>query len=297
MKLNPAIVLKGINKTFGKSSVLKNISGEIQKGQTVGLLGRNGEGKTTLFRIMLDILTPDNGSVWINNHSTDGSGRIRLKIGYVPERPMFHDFMNVRQVLHFRSGIFPTWDIRKEKELSTRLRLDPETRISGASKGTIAKLAWVCATAHNPEVLLLDEPTSGLDPLIRDSVLSQMVRELAEEGKTIFVANHHMEELINVLDEVWVLSDGVIAKKYSVDRLREDAVRIIGRLKSSDSLVPHEFKIFEEHRSGDFVRWAVLDPETRMRIESLGLLEQMEMEPLSLEAAFKLLLMREDSYV
>jgi len=287
--MSTTIELEGIQKSFGKKSVLRGISGTIDEGKVVGLLGRNGEGKTTLFRIMLDILAADGGRVSILDMSPDRSSRIRLKVGYVPERPSFHEFMTVQQVLNFRENLFPTWNREKAERMAKELELDLTTGMKGASKGTLAKTAWICATAHNPAVLLLDEPTSGLDALVRDSLLTHLVGELAEEGKTIFVANHHMEELSNVLDEVWVLSGGRIRNSYAMDQMRQGACRITGRLKQADAVIP-DLPIVEEHRSGGLVRWPTVDASAVRRIREMAILDSMETEALPAETAFKLLL-------
>lgn len=284
-----AIVMNDLRKHFGGHAVLNGVSGAIEEGKVVGLLGRNGEGKTTLFRILLDILSADSGSASMMGEPPDGSGSIRRKVGYVPERPAFHEFWSVEQALKFRAGLFPTWDWEKTLRMAREMDLDLKTRIRGASKGTLAKVAWICATAHNPKLLLLDEPTSGLDALVRDSVLSRFVSELAEEGRTIFVANHRMEELLAVLDEVWVLSHGVISRKFALEDLRRHAVRVTGKLKTA-AAAPAGLSVVEEMRTGDVVRWLVIDSATVEKIRELSILDPMECEPLPPETAFKLLL-------
>lgn len=285
--MNPAIILDNVKKSFEKKHVLKGISGRIDQGKVVGLLGRNGEGKTTLFRIMLDILAADSGSISILGDSPNGTGKIRSIVGYIPERPSFHEFMKVEDVLRLRAGFFPSWNWKKAHEMASKLILDEKTSIKGASKGALAKLAWICATAHNPRVLFLDEPTSGLDAVIRDSVLSHFVREMTEEGKTILVTNHHMEELLGVLDEIWMIAGGVIQNSYTIEELRQHSFRVTGRLKSS-ATIPHA--IVEEHRIGDLVRWLVVDKQTLYEIRQNELLENLETESLPLETTFKLLL-------
>lgn len=284
---DPVIVMNRLHRSFGKMKVLAGVTGAVERGRAIGLLGENGEGKTTLFRILLDILAPDSGSCAILGRPADGSGRVRLYTGYVPERPLFHEFLTVGGVFKMRERIYPRWDRAKAEGLARRLKLDLAAGVRGASKGTLAKAAWICATAHHPDVLLLDEPTSGLDALVRDSVLTQLVSELADEGKTILVANHRMEEMMTVLDEVWVLGNGIIRERHSLDTLREHGVRITGKLKAE---APADLPVFEEHRSGSLVRWAVLYPETLDRVRDLHLLDQMETEPLPLDVAFKLLL-------
>ncbi len=285
--MSAAIILDNVTKSFGKKSVLKGVSGRIEQGRVVGLLGRNGEGKTTLLRIMLDILSADSGNISILGNSPNGTGKIRGIVGYIPERPSFHEFMNVEDVLRLRAGFFPSWNWDKAQDMAGKLMLDRKTSMKGASKGTLAKLAWICATAHNPSVLFLDEPTSGLDAVIRDSVLTHFVREMTEEGKTILVTNHHMEELLGVLDEVWIIAGGVIQSSHTIEELRQHSFRVIGRLKST-ATIPSA--IVEEQRIGDLVRWLVVDKQMLYEIRKKELLENMETEPLPLETTFKLLL-------
>jgi ABC-2 type transport system ATP-binding protein len=283
------IELEGVRKSFGKKSVLKGISGTLEEGKVAGLLGRNGEGKTTLFRIMLDILAADSGSISVLGHQPDGSSRIRRIAGYIPERPAYHEFMTVEEVLKLRADFFPNWNWDKARKMAAQLELDLLTGIRGASKGTLAKIAWICATAHHPRVLLLDEPTSGLDIVVRDSVLTQLIRELAEEGKTILVANHHMEELLGVLDEVWIMGNGMIAGIHPLERLKHEACRITGRLRAQNGLPPDLF-VIQEQPIGEMVRWLIVEKESLYRIQQLNLLENNSTESLPLETTYKLLL-------
>jgi ABC-2 type transport system ATP-binding protein len=291
--LRDSIVLEHVKKSFAKNQVLKDINGNIAEGSTIGILGRNGEGKTTLFKILLDILVADQGKIKVLNHTPDGSSRIRTIVGYVPERPVFHPFMTVNDSLKFRARLFPHWDHPLMTETARALDLDLSTRIKGASKGTLSKTAWICATAHHPKVLILDEPTSGLDPIVRDALLSQCVREQSTEGKTIVVASHHLEEWLNLLDEIWVMSGGVISGKYKLQELRQNAFRITGRLKNQT--LPAGLSIVEEFRTGDIVQWVTIDPTTREKIQSLSILDQMDAQPLPLESTLKLLLQTENT--
>jgi ABC-type multidrug transport system ATPase subunit len=173
--------------------------------------------------------------------------------------------------------------------MAIRLNLELSTGIKGASKGTLAKTAWICATAFDPDLLFLDEPTSGLDMVIREAVLSHIVKEMAARGKTILIANHHMEELIGLLDELWLLSEGKIQRKISIEELRHSAFRITGRLTKA-AAIPGDLPFIEESRIGELVQWAVSEKESLYRIQQENLLQQMQVEPLPLEAAFRLLL-------
>lgn len=284
-----AVRLEGVTRAFGRKAVLRGVTGSIGRGRVVGLLGRNGEGKTTLFQILLDLLAADSGEIEVLGLRPDGSGRIRQRVGYVPERPVFHESMSVQGVLDFRSRFFEGWRMARAWSLAKQLELDLFAPVRGASKGTLGKLAWVCASAHEPELLFLDEPTSGLDSLVREGLLTQVVQELQASGRTILVANHRMDELAGILDEVWVLSGGVVARRHEVDRLREEACRITARVKpGSPGGAP--WPVPPLRAEGALVEWAVFERRVAEQILASGRVENSDRRPMSVEESLKLLL-------
>ncbi len=284
-----AIIIENVSRSFGKKKILQGISGEVEAGKIVGILGRNGEGKTTLFRILLDLLAADEGNISVLGMQPDGSGKIRKSIGYVPERPAYHEFMKAEDVLKWRASFYPNWNWDTANNMVKRLTIDKSTAIKGASKGTLAKLAWVLACAHHPPVLFLDEPTSGLDTVVREMLLSEFVQQMAAEGKTILVTNHHMDEMLGVLDEVWILSEGKFRERLSMDELRQTAHVVSGRLNGS---VPEDFNVFEKEQIGNLVRWVVMDKITLEKIRQSQILDGLEIQPLPLDSALRALLAR-----
>lgn len=285
--MKDVLEVKGLTKAFGKKEVLKGLDLAAAKGEVVGILGRNGSGKTTLFSILLDLVAADSGEAEILGLRPDGSGRVRGLVGYVPEKPAFHGFMTAREVLEFRASFFPGWDMAKALELCRKLELDTAAKVTAMSKGNLAKLAWVTAVAHNPEILLLDEPTSGLDYLVRDHLLNGLIHELTEGGKTIIVANHRMGEMGGILDRVCVLKGGVIAASYGAAFLSEEAFRAAARLESPVSLPEGVVAL---GGAGALREFAVFG---RKNLETLKLdpaFAGAEISPLSLEDSFKVLL-------
>jgi len=289
MNSNATVCFEGISRSFGGHKVLAGASGKIAAGRVVGLLGRNGEGKTTLLKILLDMLACDGGRAVINGLSPDGSGEIRQHVGYIPERPLFHGFMTAQGVLETRAGFFRNWDMTRAKALASKLELPLGTRVRGMSKGSLAKLTWICAAAHNPKVFFLDEPTSGLDALVRDDILKNLITELTGEGKTILVTNHRMEEMAGVLDAVWVLSGGAIAFASPMEELMRDARHIKLRLKDGAQL-PEISGLTELNREGGFVELAALSGAAEDKLRATGAAETMETAGLSLNKVFSVLL-------
>lgn len=284
-----ALSFENLTRSFGGRRALDGATGAAEEGKVIGLLARNGEGKTTLFRILLDLLAADSGEAEVLGMRPDGSGRIRQAVGYVPERPAFHSFMTVADVLALRAKLFRKWDAARAAALCRRLGLDPEARVEGASKGTLGKLAWACAAAHDPALYLLDEPTSGLDALVREEVLSGLVSELGEAGRTVIVTSHRMDELAGLLDEVWVMAGGRIAAVHSLDSLRAEACVVSGRLRSADAppAVPGAIALPGE---GLARSWAALDKTARERLLACGAIAAPVVEPLPLDKAFSHLL-------
>jgi len=284
-----ALSFSGIVKSFGARRVLDGAAGHAKAGRVVGLLGRNGEGKTTLLKILLDLLEPEAGQVEVLGLRPDGSGKIRQHVGYVPEKPAFHPFMTAGEVLSLRARLFERWDAGRAESLCRRLGLDLTTQIASASKGTLGKLAWVCATAHDPALLLLDEPTSGLDVLVREEVLSGLVAELGEEGKTVLVTSHRMDEFAGLLDEVWVMAQGRLAGCWPVEELREQACVVSGRPKEGSSM-PEISQAVALPQEGPLRAWAILDRRVKERLLGSNVLESIQVESLPLERAFTCLL-------
>ncbi|TPW21284.1 MAG: ABC transporter-like protein [Elusimicrobia bacterium] len=287
--MSHAIRLDGVRRSFGRKEVLRGVTAAAESGKVIGLLGRNGEGKSTLFKILLDLLEPDAGTVEVLGERPDGSGRLRRRIGYVAERPAFHDFLSAGEVLEWRARFFPEWDAARADSLMRRLKLDPAVRIRGASKGQLAKLAWVCAASHDPDLFLLDEPTSGLDALVREEVLTELIGELHEGGKTILIANHRMEELGGILDEIWVLSGGVVTAVVELERLRAEACKVTARLHDwgARPVVPGTAQMPSER---PLAAWAAFTREAADALAGSGALDVVERTPLPLDEAMKLLL-------
>jgi len=288
-----AIKLDGVTRGFGSRRVLRGVSAEAEAGKVIGLLGRNGEGKTTLFKIMLDMLEADAGTVELLGRRPDGSAALRGLVGWIPEKPSFPAEMSVEDVLGWRRRFFPTWNPARVDALCASLGLDRATKVGSASKGTLGKLAWVCAAAHEPELYLLDEPTSGLDALVREKLLDQLVAELHGAGRTILVASHRLEELAGLLDEVWVLSEGRIAAARPMEELRSGSRRVRARLKAGAE-PPRVADAVALSREGALLEYAALGRDAATELSRSPALDAVEEAPLTVEELFKSMLTEDD---
>ncbi len=219
-----AIHMERLTKTYGNRRGITDISLDVRAGEVFGYLGPNGAGKTTTIRLLLDLIRPTSGRVQLfgADVGTAGAG-IRRRIGYLPGELALYDQLTARQALdyfaHLRGGV----DGHAIAALAERLALDLTRPIRSLSKGNKQKVGIVQAFMSRPDLLILDEPTDGLDPLVQQEFL-QMVREVKEEGRTVFLSSHVLAEVEHVADRVGIVRDGQLALVEEVAILKGRAV-------------------------------------------------------------------------
>ncbi|HWR00484.1 MAG TPA: ABC transporter ATP-binding protein [Chlorobaculum sp.] len=207
-----AVITEGLSKRFGKVEALRGITFSVPEAQLFGLIGADGAGKTTLFRILATLLVPDNGKASLLGLDTVESYReIRTRIGYMPGRfSLYHD-LSVEENLEFFATVFGT-TVRENHELIREIydQLEPfrKRRAGQLSGGMKQKLALCCALVHRPELLLLDEPTTGVDAVSRQEFW-QMLGRLKQQGITMLVSTPYMDEA-SLCDRVAFMQDGRI---------------------------------------------------------------------------------------
>jgi len=205
--LAPVLRVHKVSKSFGRNQVLRDVTVEAMTGQVIGLLGRNGTGKTTLFRLVHDLLEPDEGTIEVLGERLDGSGKVRAMTGHLPDRPQFHARWTPRNILKWRARLVPNFSLERAVRWASGLGLDLDRKWWRPSVGQACKLGWVCACAHLPKLVLLDEPTNGLDYAARNYALHTLLPELCTAGATVIVANHHMREVALLLTDIWLVRD------------------------------------------------------------------------------------------
>ena len=233
MKMN-SITIEHINHSFGTIQALNDITLTVKKGALFGLIGPDGAGKTTLFRILTTLLIPGSGTVKVEGYDvvTDFK-EIRKMIGYMPGRFSLYQDLTVRENLDFFATIFNT-SIQQNYDLveDIYIQLQPfEKRRAGAlSGGMKQKLALCCALIHRPKVLFLDEPTTGVDAVSRKEFWV-MLKRLKERGITIFVSTPYMDEA-SQCDRIALIQNGNIFAIQSPSDLVNTYPHILYGIKS-----------------------------------------------------------------
>jgi ABC-2 type transport system ATP-binding protein len=213
--------IKGLAKSFGRKKVLEGFDLTVESGRVYGLLGRNGEGKTTLARILMGVIPADAGDILYKGKPiTYGQSAYKREFGYVPEDPFFYDAMTVGGLVRFNAHFYPKWDRKRAAADLERFGLDPKARVGTLSRGQKLKLGLAVALSAAPEFLILDDPTSGLDVPTRQEFLRDIIRELAASGTTVLFATHLVHELERIVERLLVLHGGRLILDEDFDKVK-----------------------------------------------------------------------------
>ena len=167
------VEFKNVCKSFDGKEILKNVSFTINKGKIIGLLGKNGMGKTTIIKLINDLLTPTSGEVLINGNKPGIESK--KIISYLPERTYLDKNMNISQVFKFFTEFYEDFNINKARKLLEDLNLIESDNLSKMSKGMLEKLQLILAMSRDADLYILDEPLGGVDPATRDYILDTIL--------------------------------------------------------------------------------------------------------------------------
>ena len=210
--------IKSLCKEFDGKQILKNINLKIPKGKIIGLLGKNGTGKTTLIKLINDLLTPTSGEILIDGESPGVHSK--EIISYLPERTYLDKEMTIGQAIKYFEDFYITFDSQRTKKLLKDLNLDINTRISKMSKGMQEKLQLILVMSRNAKIYILDEPLGGVDPATRDYILDTILSNF-NDGASVIISTHLISDIERILDEVIFMDNGEIILTSSADELRK----------------------------------------------------------------------------
>lgn len=213
----PLLECKHLCKQFGDKVVLNDINFTIERGQIVGLLGRNGQGKTTLIKLINDLLIPTSGEILING-KRPGIASKRI-ISYLPERTYLNKQFTVPETLKMFNEFYEDFDLAKAEQLLKDLDLPTDQRIVKMSKGMQEKLQLALVMARPADLYILDEPLGGVDPATRDYILDTILSNF-QEGASVLISTHLISDIERILDDVIMLDHGEIFMQGKTDTIR-----------------------------------------------------------------------------
>ncbi len=218
--------LKNLTKTFNSLIAVNNINLSIQKGELFGFLGPNGAGKTTTIKMIVGLLSPTSGNIFINDIDVwENPIKSKMKIGYIPDQPYLYDKLTGREFLYFSGGLYRlNKEIIKEKidELTETLKIGSwlDKRTEEYSQGMRQRIVIASAFLHNPELVVIDEPMIGLDPQTAHTVKSFFVEQV-KNGKTIFMSTHSLNIVEEICSSVGIINNGKIIFHDSIKSLED----------------------------------------------------------------------------
>jgi len=220
-----AIHTAGLTKHYRDVEALIDLDLDVRAGEVFGFLGPNGAGKTTTIRTILDEIRPTSGKATVLGLDTHTDAvAIRRHIGYVPGDLAMYPNLTGRDTLTYFANLRGGVDWTYVDALADRLDADLTKKVGDLSSGNRQKVGLIQAFMNRPEVLIMDEPSSGLDPLIQRA-FQAMMREVAAEGRTVFLSSHTLSEVQRVADRVGIIRHGRLIALEAVASLRSKAIR------------------------------------------------------------------------
>lgn len=280
------IVCENITHYYGSRLIYENLNFQVKKGKILGLLGKNGTGKTTIINILNGYLKPRSGVCRIFGEKMENlSPQTKANIGLLLEGHIQHSFFNVRQIEKFYSQFFPNWKADAYYELLKKLQVTETQKLSTMSCGQRSQVALGLLFAQDPDLLILDDFSMGLDPGYR-RLFVQYLKEYAASGdKTIFLTSHIIQDMEMLIDDCIILDYGRILLHKPTEYILENFRRY--SFNSSVKEIKADEKIWNPEKIGN--RWELYSFEPQSEVLQMlepYSIENLVEEKLSLEDAF-----------
>lgn len=225
-----AASLRGVTKKYPDFQLLP-IDLQLEQGTVMGLIGPNGAGKSTIMRILMGLLRPDQGNVTVLGQPISShQAKAKLEIGYFADDIRLYKPESIGWHMQFVRSMYPTWDDAYAQELLHRFGLVERQAIRSLSQGTRVKATLLLILARRPKFLILDEPTNGLDPVAKHEILTELMRVVEDEGRTILYSSHNTQDVEMISDSIAFIDRGrVIAmdnRDAFLDRWRRIKLRV-----------------------------------------------------------------------
>ncbi|ABR34057.1 ABC transporter ATP-binding protein [Clostridium beijerinckii] len=206
--------------------ILENINIRIDKNKIFGIIGPNGVGKTTLLRCLTGIYKGTSGNVFYDGQDVYDNIDVKNKIGYVADENIMQTNFKVSEILKYYKYSYKNFDEKKFNELNKIFKVQTNKYIFQLSKGMKMRLSIMLAFSIHAKYLILDEPTSGLDAILKNKLLKIFADEVFENGITIIISSHHLNELERICDDVAILDKGIVTYENSVENMKNKIKKI-----------------------------------------------------------------------
>lgn len=208
---------------------------QLEQGYVLGLLGRNGAGKSTTLLTLLGLIHAAAGEIQVLGMPMPAAAvEVRRGTGFVPEQAAFYEHLNAAQTAALVAPFYPSWDQSLFDEHLTRLEIEPRKPVRSYSKGMRVKLSLALALSHRPRLLVLDEPTAGLDPVVRRQILAEIAGIVADGGHAAVISSHITSDL-EIADYIGIIEGGRLIEHDDREQLRERWRKVSGTMASDQA--------------------------------------------------------------
>ncbi len=281
--------LQGVSRLYPKShNGVRRLDLRLAAGESYGLLGRNGAGKTTALRLVMGMLRPAMGTVRVFGFDPfTEPEKAKVRVGYLAEDQEFPTALTPLDLFRLHEDLYPSWDKSFADSLARRFSMPTGRRLRDLSKGQRRQAGLVCAVAHRPALLVLDEPAGGLDPVTRREFLEEVIGLLSDEGTTVLFSSHNLQEVERVAGRIGILDAGHLILDRDVAELREASCRVLvdGADEARAAALAGCVRTVK-HDGAVTLTFLCAEPEARRRVtEGLGTAPR-QTSPLSLEDLF-----------
>ncbi|MFR9651194.1 MAG: ABC transporter ATP-binding protein [Rikenellaceae bacterium] len=282
-----AIKCDKITHYYGERLIYKDLSFEVKKGSILGLLGKNGTGKTTIINILNGYLKPHSGCCSIFGEPMDSiRPETKARVGLLLEGHVQHDFFNVIQIEKFYSKFFPNWNRDVYFELLKRLQVTTKQPLSTMSCGQRSQVALGLLFAQNPDILILDDFSMGLDPGYRRLFVEYLKEYATAEDKTIFLTSHIIQDMEMLIDDCMILDYGRILTHRPTFDIIDNFKRFTFSSQNDFTINDDRLWNLERMADGSWECYSFCSQEEVAQILTPSLSKDMRCESLSLEDAF-----------
>ena len=259
-----AVETRNLSKSYDNQRALDRVDLHVPEGSVYVLVGANGAGKSTTFKILLNLERADSGTATIFGLDSAGQGpEARAQIGYMPEHyDAGYRWMTCARLIEHVAAYYPSWDRQYAGRLVKSFDIPANRKTGNLSKGETRRLQCVMAMAHRPPLLLLDEPTEGLDPVARRQLLTLISEHLSDSPATIVIATHHVYEVETLADHIGALNAGRLVAQMSRDdlerKVRRYHLETPENFEAPSGVVPTQTRISADGRDA---QWTIIGDE------------------------------------
>ena len=286
--MSDAIVTERLTKHYGEKRVVDTLNLRVPHGTVYGLLGRNGAGKSTAIKMLLDMVRPDSGrATLLGEDSATLSNETRSRIAYLAEGHPLYGWMTIEDVVRFTRPFYRRWNDLLVDQILDHFELPRRQKLRRLSRGQHAQVSLALAVAPDPDLLVLDDPTLGLDTVVRRDFLESLIQIIQRKGRTILFSSHILGDVERVADRIGVMNHGVLRADCPTDTFRESVRKLVLEFSGHPPENPPIPRLVSSRQSGSHLEVVLVgyDELQREAVEALRPLS-IEVLDLNLEDAF-----------